>query len=373
MRIAVMMDVHANLPALEAALGSIRAEGCDAIFHTGDVIAIGPFPAECLEVLLNTPDTQFVMGNHDAYFVHGLPTPQPAWMSDGELEHQRWTHSRLDPNLCSVFADWPPLLEHDLEGVRILFVHYALGSVGQDFRPVTKDPTAADLDSLFEFHGAALIFYGHHHARSDQRGRARYVNPGSSGCHCEPIARYCMVELQGGSTASSIVSCRMMIAGWSRHSSSAMYRSGSLSAAHSSAVVFRPKWVGLCGDVGEHHPHARHPKESTMPDFNPEHKAVLDDLLLGHPAVRPGKMFGYPAYYVGKKLSICLYEEGVGVKLPEQSAAQLLASDPNATPFRPMGRPKMREWVQINLSRSEDYRQYESVFEESIRYLLAQQ
>jgi hypothetical protein len=38
-----------------------------------------------------------------------------------------------------------------------------------------------------------------------------------------------------------------------------------------------------------------------------------------------------------------------------------------------MGKPKMREWVQINLSRSEDYRQYEAVFEASIRYLLAEQ
>ena len=27
-------------------------------------------------------------------------------------------------------------------------------------------------------------------------------------------------------------------------------------------------------------------------------------------------MFGFPAYYVGKKLCICLYEQGVGVKLP---------------------------------------------------------
>jgi hypothetical protein len=38
-----------------------------------------------------------------------------------------------------------------------------------------------------------------------------------------------------------------------------------------------------------------------------------------------------------------------------------------------MGKPKMREWVQINLNRSEDYRQYAPVFEESIRHLLAQQ
>jgi hypothetical protein len=108
-----------------------------------------------------------------------------------------------------------------------------------------------------------------------------------------------------------------------------------------------------------------------MANFNPEHKAVLDDLFAGHPLVRPGKMFGFPAYYVGKKLCICLYEQGVGIKLPESSVAKLLETDPNVVPFRPLGKPKMREWVQINLTRSEDYRQYQSVFDESIRYLLA--
>ena len=33
----------------------------------------------------------------------------------------------------------------------------------------------------------------------------------------------------------------------------------------------------------------------------------------------------------------------------------------------------MRAWVQINLSRSEDYRQYQGVFDEAICYVLAQQ
>lgn len=110
-----------------------------------------------------------------------------------------------------------------------------------------------------------------------------------------------------------------------------------------------------------------------MADFNLEHKAVLDDLLLGHPGVRAGKMFGFPAYYAGKKLAICLYEQGVGVKLPASSAARLLESDPNVVPFQPLGRPRMREWVRINLSRSEDYGRYEPVFHESIRFLLDQQ
>jgi hypothetical protein len=107
--------------------------------------------------------------------------------------------------------------------------------------------------------------------------------------------------------------------------------------------------------------------------YNSNHKIVLDDLLLGHPFVRAGKMFGFPAYFAGKKLCICLYEQGVGIKLPEQTATTLLAQDPNVIPFQPMGKPKMREWVQINLSISEDYRLYLPLFEESIRYVLAQQ
>ena len=32
-----------------------------------------------------------------------------------------------------------------------------------------------------------------------------------------------------------------------------------------------------------------------MANFNPAHKAVLDDLLLGDPRVRPGEMFGFRA------------------------------------------------------------------------------
>ena len=107
--------------------------------------------------------------------------------------------------------------------------------------------------------------------------------------------------------------------------------------------------------------------------FDPAHKVVLDDILLRNPAIRPGKMFGSPAYYADRKLCMCLYEQGVGVKVPEQTAARLFKVDKNVIPFQPYGKRKMREWVQINLSRSSDYRKYQSVFEESIAHVLAQQ
>ena len=110
-----------------------------------------------------------------------------------------------------------------------------------------------------------------------------------------------------------------------------------------------------------------------MARFDSGHKTVLDEILLEYPLVRAGKMFGFPAYYVGKKLCVCLYEQGVAIKVPQETAARLLKEDPNAVPFQPLGKPKMREWIQINLSRSEEYHRYQSLFEESIRFLLAQQ
>lgn len=106
-----------------------------------------------------------------------------------------------------------------------------------------------------------------------------------------------------------------------------------------------------------------------MADYSPEIKAVLDTLLAQDSRIRSGKMFGYPAYFVGKKLCICLYESGIGIKLPAATVARLLAEDPHASPFQPMGRRTMKEWVRVDLLSPQDYLHYDSLLDESIRYV----
>lgn len=197
MRIAVFSDVHGNLPALEAALAGIARIGCDAIYHTGDAIGIGPYPAECLDRLLHTPRVHCVMGNHDAWFAFGLPQPQPPWMSEGEVAHQRWVHAALDPALRPVVAHWPYALVEEWAGGRCAFVHYGLATAGHDFAAVIPQPSAAALDPLFAPYQAALVFYGHDHAAADVQGQGRYINPGSLGCFRAPIARFVVLDLNG--------------------------------------------------------------------------------------------------------------------------------------------------------------------------------
>jgi predicted phosphodiesterase len=197
MRIAVMTDAHANLPALEAALRAIRAAGCDAIFHTGDAVAIGPFPAETLDLLLGS-NVGSLMGNHDSWFARGIPDPRPAYVTEDEYAHQVWTHSMLDSALREIVARWPDVIEREFEGTTVRFLHYALDEATQRFKNVEREPSPAALDALFAPGRARLVCYGHDHRSADIRGLARYVNPGALGCFDKPLARYCIVDFSHG-------------------------------------------------------------------------------------------------------------------------------------------------------------------------------
>ena len=106
----------------------------------------------------------------------------------------------------------------------------------------------------------------------------------------------------------------------------------------------------------------------TKTKFNQDHKNVLDSYLLNLSIVEAGKMFGYPAYYVGGKLFACVFEDGIGVKVPEEMANELLKRE-DIVRFQPLGRKKMREWIQINKIKSEEYLAEKKIFDESIKFV----
>src|SRR6186997_2372416 len=49
--LAVLYDIHGNLPALEAVLADARGRGATAFFLGGDLIGFGPFPLETYALL----------------------------------------------------------------------------------------------------------------------------------------------------------------------------------------------------------------------------------------------------------------------------------------------------------------------------------
>lgn len=63
-RWAILSDVHANFPALEAVLADARAQGASRTLFLGDVVGYGPEPHRCIKRLRTEIDLG-VLGNHD--------------------------------------------------------------------------------------------------------------------------------------------------------------------------------------------------------------------------------------------------------------------------------------------------------------------
>ena len=70
MRIAVIGDIHANLPALRAVIDDVARIGADAIWCVGDVVGRGPHPNEVVDELRRL-DVPTVQGNWDEAVGHG--------------------------------------------------------------------------------------------------------------------------------------------------------------------------------------------------------------------------------------------------------------------------------------------------------------
>jgi predicted phosphodiesterase len=64
--VALLSDVHANLPALEAVLADIDRRGdADAVIHLGDLVGYAPWPNETVD-LLETRGVAGIAGNYDS-------------------------------------------------------------------------------------------------------------------------------------------------------------------------------------------------------------------------------------------------------------------------------------------------------------------
>ena len=90
-RIALISDVHANLPALEAVLAHIEDQGVDAIWNLGDLVGYGARPDECVALAAEACEVSLV-GNHDLVVLGEIDI---ADFSAGAAAAAEWTRARV--------------------------------------------------------------------------------------------------------------------------------------------------------------------------------------------------------------------------------------------------------------------------------------
>lgn len=211
MRLAILSDIHGNLPALEAVLADIQAQGApDLYWVLGDLVAFGPWPAETLARLRALPNVAFVQGNTDRYVVTGrrplapVHSPEDWARMPGFLEMRdgmfRWAVERLGWEDYLFLRDLPTRLELDVPGFgRVLAFHANPLDDETNILPDTPDDQIRPLLSGIE---ARMVVYGHTHRPLDRMvDGIRLVNGGSVGFPLDGIPQpgYALVDFQGNS------------------------------------------------------------------------------------------------------------------------------------------------------------------------------
>jgi predicted phosphodiesterase len=101
MRIAVLSDIHANLPALDAVLADAGA--VDGIWHLGDVVGYGPDP-DAVVSRLREAGAIGVRGNHDAAAAGGSEID---WFNPDARRAMEWTRSAITASTVAWLRELP--------------------------------------------------------------------------------------------------------------------------------------------------------------------------------------------------------------------------------------------------------------------------
>jgi predicted phosphodiesterase len=107
MRIAIVSDIHANLPAFEAVLAHAESGGrIDAIWALGDIVGYGPHPNECI-ALLRSYEQRAVAGNHDLAAAGLMGTEE---FNEDAAAAAIWTGEQLTPASKTYLTGLPKVL-----------------------------------------------------------------------------------------------------------------------------------------------------------------------------------------------------------------------------------------------------------------------
>jgi len=181
-RIAVITDIHANLPALEAVLGAVEAIGVDELWCGGDLVGYGPHPNEVC-ALVEDRGIPTIYGNYDHAIARDAHDCGCAYVTqhDRDLgqESVEWTLVNTDRASKDFMRDLPFDLRFEVGGVGVHLVH---GSPRKVNEYLFEDKPARLYERLAAAETDPVLVFGHTHKPwvHDHAG-VRFVNCGSVG------------------------------------------------------------------------------------------------------------------------------------------------------------------------------------------------
>ena len=178
MQLAVLSDIHGNLPALEAVLNDLQQYPIDGIVVAGDIVNGGPQGAETAQ-RLRALDSWMIRGNADNALLKYAAGDVPAiWHTCHQFAQLRWTHRHVDQETLAFLKSLPEQRVIALPGTAaIRVVHGSPRHVSESIFP-DRDPAALEM-ALAQTSEPVLVC-GHTHLPWQVERNGRLVlNPGA--------------------------------------------------------------------------------------------------------------------------------------------------------------------------------------------------
>ncbi|WP_193211156.1 metallophosphoesterase family protein [Luteolibacter marinus] len=160
-KIAILSDIHGNLPAFQSVLREVEESGAGSIVFLGDIVGYGASPAECVE-LVRQHGGSCVMGNHHeeirAVRRRGCTFRDPDWRANGYLAGLAQAARALDAVQAEWLAERPYVMK-----IPDAVVAHAILKDPEGFEYIEDDETAVPTLALLRKEKNQVGFFGHTH------------------------------------------------------------------------------------------------------------------------------------------------------------------------------------------------------------------
>jgi putative phosphoesterase len=197
-RVAVITDVHANLPALEATLDAIRLIDVDGLYCGGDLVGYGPRPNEVCE-RIEDQQIPTIYGNYDYAIARDLEDCGCAYVTEADRrlgqQSVAWTLEHSSERAKDFMRGLPFDRRFQLGDQRVRLVH---GSPRKVNEYLFENKPARTFERIASGADCDVLVFGHtHQPWVREYGGVLFVNCGSVGKprDGDPRASFALLEL----------------------------------------------------------------------------------------------------------------------------------------------------------------------------------
>jgi putative phosphoesterase len=181
-RVAIVTDVHANLPALEAVFARIDELKIEQVYCGGDLVGYGPSPNEVCDLVVERR-IPTIYGNYDYAIGRdledcGCAYHDPHERAIGQLSVD-WTLANTNASSKAYLRSLPFDVRFELAGKRVRLVH---GSPRKVNEYLFEDKPARTFERVAALADCDVLVFGHtHRPWMHEYSGVLFVNCGSVG------------------------------------------------------------------------------------------------------------------------------------------------------------------------------------------------